>query len=383
MRRALLIGLFGCWASLAQAYPSGIATTSFPLPAQGCNFCHGGGSAPTVTLACTDCGDPPAVAPLSTHEFTFSVFQIGLQDHAGLNVSSELGTLATGGSFSADTQTLSGAGERLEITHSEPKGAAGGVTQFSFLWTAPAGDSIATLQAWGNAVNFNGNTSGDAASMTTLDVVVGNPTTPSATPTPSDTPTPTPTGNDACPSTVDGGCTIGFAKGALLIKQSVPGHEKLVAKLLKGPALSQTDLGNPLAAPQGGSGTAYSLCIYADTGLAGSVRVDRAGDLCDGKPCWKPLGHAPNDPRGPGKGYKFLDRGLTSDGVAKLLYSGGAAGKSKVVLTGKGSNLPAGLAAALQLTQHAVLQLRSSDGICLGLTLSDITTQETDSFHAK
>jgi hypothetical protein len=124
------------WASSAQAFSTGIATTSFPVPAQACNFCHGGGLVPTVMLACVDCGgDPPVVAPLSTHEFKFTVVEIGLQNHAGLNVSSPLGTLATGGGFSANTQTLTGTGGRQEVTHTAPKAAAGGVTEFSFLWT--------------------------------------------------------------------------------------------------------------------------------------------------------------------------------------------------------------------------------------------------------
>ena len=44
---------------------------------------------------------------------------------------------------------------RAEITHTGPKSAMGGVTTFSFLWTAPSSFSSVTLQAWGNAVNGN------------------------------------------------------------------------------------------------------------------------------------------------------------------------------------------------------------------------------------
>ena len=32
------------------------------------------------------------------------------------------------------------------------------MTEFSFLWTAPAADTIATLAAWGNAVDGDGST---------------------------------------------------------------------------------------------------------------------------------------------------------------------------------------------------------------------------------
>ena len=192
------------WASTAQAFSSGIATTSFPVPAQACNFCHGGGLVPTVTLECVDCGgDPPVVVPLSMHEFKFTVVEIGLQDHAGLNVSSPLGTLATGGGFSANTQTITGTGGRQEITHTAPKAAAGGVTEFSFLWTAPAAPGSATLTAWGNAVNFNGTTGGDAPARPSLVVTIGGDTpTPTDTPTQTpEPPTPTPTPLGGCPTT--------------------------------------------------------------------------------------------------------------------------------------------------------------------------------------
>jgi len=380
---ALLIAL--AWTSAARAFSGGIATTSFPVPALGCNFCHGGGSAPATTLECLDCdGGLPIVAPLSTHAFKLTVLEIGLQDNAGLNASSELGTLATGGAFASGTTTITGTGGRLEVTHTSPKPAAGGMTEFSFLWTAPAADAIATLVAWGNAVDGNGSTAGDGAARATLDVIVGaNVPTPTATPGGS-TPTPTPAPAESCPATADLGCTTGFAKGSLLAKDGTPGRERLVVRMLQGPALTQTDLGNPLDAMQGGSGTAYALCVYDDTStLAVELQVTRAGDLCLGKPCWRPIGHAPNDPRGPGKGYRYRDRSLAADGVLSLVYRGGAAGRSQVVVTAKGASLPSGIPAALAATSAVSVQLRSSDGACLSVDLDEIQTQDSTSFKAR
>jgi len=373
-------------ASPAHAYSSGIATTGFPLPAQACNFCHGGGIAPSVTLTCVDCsGGPPAVDPLSVHEFKLTVFEIGLQDHAGLNVSSLLGALSTGGVFATNTQAIAGTGGLQEITHTAPKPSVGGMSEFSFLWTAPAAPTTATLQAWGNAVNFNGSTSGDAASAVTLNVTVsGDTPTPADTPVVSNTPTPTATPPGACPAIAELGCAGGFAKGLLLIKASVPGREKLVAKLLKGPALGQTAMGNPLDVGQGGTGTAYSLCVYDDASqLAGGMRVDRAGDSCDGKPCWQSVGKAPNDPQGPGKGYKYKDGALASDGIRKVTYQGGDAGTSKAIVLGKGPGLPVGVAAALQFSSQVTVQLRSSDGLCLAVALTDVRQHDPASFRAK
>jgi hypothetical protein len=382
------VTLLALWTTGARAFSSGIATTSFPVPAMGCTFCHSGGLTPVVTLECLDCGGAPlSVAPLSVHELKLTVFEIGTQDHAGLNVSSPTGTLATGGSTAANTQTIVGGGGLAEITHTAPKAAAGGMTEFSFLWTAPAASGAATIGAWGNAVDANGNTGGDDAASATLEISVGDVSTPTATPdgpAPTATPTATAPAVADCPPALDAGCATGFAKGVLLVKENVPGREKLIAKLIKGPALAQTDLGNPLDAGQGGTGTTYSLCVYdVFDALAGGVTVDRAGDTCDGKPCWKPVGKAPNDPTGPGKGYKYKDKSLAADGVLKILYKGGDTGKSKALLVGKGPSLPSGIASALQTSSQVALQLRSSDGLCLSIELAEIKKQEADFFKAK
>jgi hypothetical protein len=214
-----------------------------------------------------------------------------------------------------------------------------------------------------------------------VDFACGDPATPenNAGGTASMTATtPCPGPPAICPATRDLACLGGFAKGFLLYKESPPGKEKLVAKMIKGPALAQTDLGNPLA----GGGTAYGICIYDDADdLVVQLTVDRAGDTCDGSPCWKAVGQAPPA----GKGYKFKDAAGTSAGVQKILYKGGEAYKSKAIVKGKGSNLPSGVAAALDDPNTAVtVQLRGDDATqCLSVTLTDIKKQEADFFKAK
>jgi hypothetical protein len=192
-----------------------------------------------------------------------------------------------------------------------------------------------------------------------------------------------PTGE--CPATVDGGCVIGFAKAFLLVKENVPGKEKLVAKLGGGPALDQTDLGNPLMGTEGGTGTVVSLCIYdGDGNLAGELVAGGPTSTCaEGAPCWKSIGAAPNDPNGPGKGYAYKDADASTDGLQKLLYKGGEAGKPKAIVKAKGANLPLGIPAALQTSAQATIQLRSSDGECLSATVTDIKKQEAGFFKGK
>jgi glucose/arabinose dehydrogenase len=183
---ALVVSMFVlATAARVQAFSGGITTLSFG-PA-GCNNCHFGGSTPTVTLS-----GPTVVLPASTHEYTLTIMESGAQDRGGLNVSALLGTLMTGGSNSSNTQTLSGTGGRAEVTHTAAKADSGHVVTFSFLWTAPGSFSSVSLEAWGNAVDGNFSTSGDAADHTSLTVMnsltVPTPTGATATPTPLATP---------------------------------------------------------------------------------------------------------------------------------------------------------------------------------------------------
>ena len=168
-----------------------------------------------------------------------------------------------------------------------------------------------------------------------------------------------------------------FPKGLFAVKETPAGKEKLLAKFIGGPALAQTDLGNPLST----GGTAYTLCVYDDGGsLVGELTVDRAGDTCGTDPCWRAIGGAPPS----GKGYKYKDDALAASGAFKILYKGGAAGKSKALFKGKGNDLPDGIAAALQSSANATVQLRGDDATeCLSITVSDIKKHDPDFFKAK
>ena len=184
-----------------------------------------------------------------------------------------------------------------------------------------------------------------------------------------------------CP-TAPAACTGGFAKGIFTVKETPIGKEKLLAKFIKGPALSQTDLGDPLTA----GGTAYSLCVYDDIGtLAASVVVNRAGDsTCSGggTACWSAVG---GDPPG-GKGYRYKDKDLTADGTFRLQAKGGAAGKSKLLLKGRGPNLPLPIAAHLMSASAATMQLHAhgtSAPACWSLTLTKVVKHAPDFFKAK
>lgn len=151
---------------LASAFSSGVSSISFPDPVTGCNnaACHKGGVAPSVTLT-----GPTSVLPSSVNEYTLEIFEVGSQDHGGLNVAAPAGVFSVGGANSAMTKILLG-----DITHTTRKPMAGGSVLFSFLWEAPASNGPVTLRGWGNAVDANFNFLGDLASVAELEVDVSD-----------------------------------------------------------------------------------------------------------------------------------------------------------------------------------------------------------------
>lgn len=157
-----------------------------------------------------------------------------------------------------------------------------------------------------------------------------------------------------CPSSPDATCASAFDKCQLVVDESKPGKEKLVASWQKGPALTPSNFGNPTVA----LGTAYDVCAYDQNAtLAGQWIIDRAGATCGDKPCWKALD----------EGFKYKDKDGTAQGIQNMLLKGGDAGKSKLAVKGKNNvgkgqtSLPTGIAAALTGSANATIQLRGSN----------------------
>jgi hypothetical protein len=101
--------------------------------------------------------------------------------------------------------------------------------------------------------------------------------------------------------------------------------DKLVWKWVKGDATAAADFGTPTGT------TRYSLCLYHDRAelpeLVGEVALPPGAS-------WTSLGD---------KGFKYKDPTGIPHGVSNALLKAGLAGKAKVVLKGKGLNLPDGM----------------------------------------
>jgi len=106
-------------------------------------------------------------------------------------------------------------------------------------------------------------------------------------------------------------------------------HDKLLWKWIKGDLTVTSEFGDPV------NTTEYVLCVYDTTastpGLVLGITIPPGGTCADDKPCWKATGT---------KGFKYKDNNLTQAGVRKLILRAGAPGQAKIVLKGKGGNLP-------------------------------------------
>jgi hypothetical protein len=169
---------------------------------------------------------------------------------------------------------------------------------------------------------------------------------------------------NACPIAPQGACRTSTKKQLLIKNQTDDNKDKLIWKYLKGDATTQADFANPT------STAAYALCIYAGTAdaLVATLSIPPSNTK------WQASGD---------KGYKYKDLTNSQSGVSKVILKGGAAGKTKALLKGKGVNLPDPLNAGALGTPVTAQLLNHQTGICWE-TVFNSPTKSTDAlFKAK
>jgi hypothetical protein len=180
----------------------------------------------------------------------------------------------------------------------------------------------------------------------------------------------------ACSASPQPGC-VAAQKAKLDYDERHAGKEKVKLawkKLVD--ATVQGDFGAPVA-----GSTSVALCIYDDTdALVQALAVDRAGDQCAGKDCWKAKGT---------KGYAYQDKEKASDGIAKIGYKSGDAGKGQAKAVGKDKSdkgqtaLPTGVVAMLTGNTAPTIQLVTSDGFCTTATMNTIKKDDGARYSAQ
>jgi hypothetical protein len=156
----------------------------------------------------------------------------------------------------------------------------------------------------------------------------------------------------------DGSCSAGPridclepslpAKARILIKdKAVDQGDLVVWKWIKGEATTVADFGDPTTTD------GYTLCVFDDNVEVFRSSVPAAG-LCGALPCWRTTGAT---------GFKYINRDRTPDGVMRVLLKSGAAGNAKVLVKGKGVNLPFP-ASFLPMATPVHVQLQADSGTC-------------------
>jgi len=125
-------------------------------------------------------------------------------------------------------------------------------------------------------------------------------------------------------------------------------------------AITQAQLGDPT------SGTVYNLCLYHGSTLRSAARLSDASK-------WSATGTT---------GYKYKDSTGSAGGITGVTLKAGAAGKTKLVFTGKGNDLPDLLPMTLP-PSITVVARNSSTGTCFSATYSSAKTSTATLLKAK
>ncbi|HSP99608.1 MAG TPA: hypothetical protein VL049_20485 [Candidatus Dormibacteraeota bacterium] len=116
--------------------------------------------------------------------------------------------------------------------------------------------------------------------------------------------------------------------------------------------------------------TAFTLCLYAGTTSAALGSADIPPGMN-----WTAISD---------KGHKLTDPSGTPDGIQKAILKGGAAGKAKALVKGKGVNLPDILTGVLPLPVTAQL-VNDGTTVCFEgqYDVADVRKNDGEQFKAK
>lgn len=179
-----------------------------------------------------------------------------------------------------------------------------------------------------------------------------------------------------CGTAPDSSCLVA-AQAQLKSDDRHAGKEKLQLRWKKiATATTRASFGDPV-----GGSTIATLCLFNDAGTpVGELTVDRAGQTCGTKPCWKPTGT---------EGFAYQDKTGSASGIVKIAYSGGPAGKGKASAQGRNNSgkgftsLPTGISAALAGNTAVTTELVTSDGLCVGAVMNQVIKDDGQQYKAQ
>lgn len=174
---------------------------------------------------------------------------------------------------------------------------------------------------------------------------------------------------DLCSAAPSGTCLTSL-KSVFIVKDKGADSpkDKMIWKWIKGVSLTQTDFGDPTV---NSTGATNALCVYENNVLIAETVVgpDNAK--------WSKIST---------KGYKYLDKPGTANGVNKIIQKASASAKSKILQKAKGVALPDIVVPPAGLTLPVDVQMvNSQSGLCFGSTfdIGDIKKNADGLFKAK
>jgi hypothetical protein len=189
------------------------------------------------------------------------------------------------------------------------------------------------------AINTTAGLPGPAA--LTLPVHIGSGFTPPPPPPP-----------QVCSTLPRTGCrTIPDTRTSVLSLKQDGRSAELTWRWLGGEDTPPSAFGDPLA------DTSYDVCAYAPT-LVLSAHAEAGPFFCNGKPCWRAT---------PDAGFTYRDPKAIFDGLTRIELSPGPTDKARIVVKGRGPNLPQ---PPLPLASPPLVQLQASNGECWETTFA-------------
>jgi CSLREA domain-containing protein len=152
-------------------------------------------------------------------------------------------------------------------------------------------------------------------------------------------------------------------KSSLVVKDLPDGSKDTMKWTYQGgtSTITQAQLGDPT------SGTVYALCLYYGSTLRSAIRLSDPSK-------WVASGTT---------GYKYKDSTASAGGITGVTLKGGEAGKTKLVFTGKGDNLPDPLPITSVPPSITVVARNSSTATCFSAVYSSATTNTANLLKAR
>ncbi|HEV7734095.1 MAG TPA: hypothetical protein VGR62_18130 [Candidatus Binatia bacterium] len=287
--------------------------------------------------------------------------------------STSTSTSTTSSTTSTSTSTSSTTSTSAPTTTTTSSSSTTSSTIATTTSTSVSTSTTSTSSTTTSSSTTSSSTTTTTTSPSTTSSSTSTTSTSSTTTSSTSTTTLPPVGCRPAPRT---GCVVS-GRATVAFNEKSAGYENMKVILRNIiPGVARTQFGDPVA-----GSTRYDVCVHAQSGaLVGELTVNRAGQNCGSKPCWRTAG----------AGYRYVDTASSADGVGKMLLKGAAPGKGSVTVKGgnkasKGqTSLPTGIASGLQAPNaQATVQVVSDDGICVEAVLTTITKNTALEFSAK